>query len=65
MALPTMMNAVVFEGPGKVSVQQRPVPKSRCSTRFAAQILILMHCRTVQDDQDIIVKVHSTALCGS
>ncbi|KAI4603577.1 hypothetical protein KJ359_003393 [Pestalotiopsis sp. 9143b] len=46
MALPTMMNAVVFEGPGKVSVQQRPVPK-------------------IQDDQDIIVKVHSTALCGS
>ncbi|KAK9419214.1 putative Alcohol dehydrogenase GroES-like domain-containing protein [Seiridium unicorne] len=46
MTLPTTMNAVVFDGPGKVSLQQRPVPK-------------------IQDDSDIIVKVHSTALCGS
>lgn len=29
MALPTTMNAVVFEGPYKVSVQRRPVPKSK------------------------------------
>ncbi|KAI0014144.1 GroES-like protein [Xylariaceae sp. FL0662B] len=27
MALPTTMNAVVFDGPYKVSLQQRPVPK--------------------------------------
>ncbi|KAI1842312.1 hypothetical protein JX266_011480 [Neoarthrinium moseri] len=40
------MNAVVFDGPGKVSLQQIPVPK-------------------IQDDRDIIVKVQSTALCGS
>ncbi|KAH8653479.1 alcohol dehydrogenase GroES-like domain-containing protein [Xylariales sp. PMI_506] len=46
MALPETMKAVVFDGPGKVSVQQRPVPK-------------------IQDDHDIIVKVLSTALCGS
>ncbi|KAI0127734.1 chaperonin 10-like protein [Xylariales sp. AK1849] len=46
MALPAMMNAVIFDGPGKVSLQQRPVPK-------------------IQDDRDIIVKVISTALCGS
>ncbi|KAH6661137.1 alcohol dehydrogenase GroES-like domain-containing protein [Truncatella angustata] len=46
MALPATMNAVIFDGPGKVSLQQRPVPR-------------------IQDDQDIIVKVHSTALCGS
>jgi hypothetical protein len=30
MALPTTMNAVIFDGPGKVSLQQRPVPKSMC-----------------------------------
>ncbi|OTA60340.1 hypothetical protein K449DRAFT_383793 [Hypoxylon sp. EC38] len=29
--LPATMNAVVFEGPYKVSLQQRPVPKSKLS----------------------------------
>lgn len=28
MELPLTMNAVVFDGPYKVSLQQRPVPKS-------------------------------------
>jgi hypothetical protein len=28
MSLPATMKAVVFDGPYKVSVQQRPVPKS-------------------------------------
>ncbi|KAH8669163.1 chaperonin 10-like protein [Xylariales sp. PMI_506] len=44
--LPTVMKAVVFEGPRKVSVQDRPVPQ-------------------LQHEQDIIVKVQMTALCGS
>ncbi|KAI3336778.1 GroES-like protein [Xylariaceae sp. AK1471] len=46
MKLPTTMNAVVFDGPYKVSLQQRPVPK-------------------IQEDSDIIVKVHVAGLCGS
>ncbi|CAJ2506901.1 Uu.00g080870.m01.CDS01 [Anthostomella pinea] len=46
MELPTTMNAVVFDGPHKVSLQQRPVPK-------------------IQQDGDIIVKVHASGLCGS
>ena len=29
MALPSTMNAVVFDGPYKVSLQQRPVPRSK------------------------------------
>ncbi|KAH8763797.1 chaperonin 10-like protein [Diaporthe sp. PMI_573] len=40
------MKAVVFDGPYKVSIQDRPVPQ-------------------IQDDQDIIVKIEATALCGS
>ncbi|ELQ44209.1 S-(hydroxymethyl)glutathione dehydrogenase [Pyricularia oryzae Y34] len=40
------MKAVVFEGPYKISVQDRPVPQ-------------------LQDDKDIIVKVHASGLCGS
>ncbi|RYP79098.1 hypothetical protein DL771_000076 [Monosporascus sp. 5C6A] len=46
MALPSTMKAVVFDGPRKVSLQQRPVPK-------------------IQHDGDIIVRVQTTALCGS
>ncbi|KAK0623363.1 chaperonin 10-like protein [Immersiella caudata] len=44
--MPKTMKAVVFEGPYKVSVQDRPVPH-------------------VQDPKDVIVKVETTALCGS
>ncbi|KAH9900539.1 GroES-like protein [Xylariomycetidae sp. FL2044] len=46
MTLPLTMNAVVFEGPYKVSLQQRPVPQ-------------------IREETDIIVKVQTTALCGS
>ncbi|KAK0753487.1 chaperonin 10-like protein [Schizothecium vesticola] len=46
MASPTTMKAVVFDGPHKVSVQDRPIPK-------------------LQDPTDVIVKVNTTALCGS
>ncbi|KAK7937917.1 dehydrogenase-like protein [Apiospora aurea] len=45
-SLPATMKAVVFDGPHKVSVQERPVP-------------------AIKDERDIIVKVQSTALCGS
>ncbi|KAK8117643.1 uncharacterized protein PG998_005924 [Apiospora kogelbergensis] len=45
-SLPATMKAVVFDGPHKVSLQERPVP-------------------AIQDARDIIVKVQSTALCGS
>ncbi|KAJ5684313.1 uncharacterized protein N7477_000658 [Penicillium maclennaniae] len=41
-----MMQAVVFKGPFKVAVEQRPIP-------------------TVQDPEDVVVKVAYTALCGS
>ncbi|KAH6624775.1 dehydrogenase-like protein [Chaetomium sp. MPI-SDFR-AT-0129] len=44
--LPALMKAVVFHGPKKVAVEDRPVPK-------------------LQGPGDIIVKVQSTALCGS
>ncbi|KAL2124398.1 hypothetical protein VTJ04DRAFT_763 [Mycothermus thermophilus] len=44
--LPATMKAVVFHGPKKAVVEDRPVPK-------------------IQDPTDIIVKVQSTALCGS
>ncbi|EFX00301.1 alcohol dehydrogenase [Grosmannia clavigera kw1407] len=40
------MKAVVFDGPHKISVQDRPVPQ-------------------LQADNDVIVKVQATALCGS
>lgn len=40
------MKAVVFDGPYKVSIQDRPIPQ-------------------LQDDNDIIVKVSASALCGS
>ncbi|KAL2271565.1 hypothetical protein VTJ83DRAFT_936 [Remersonia thermophila] len=40
------MKAVVFHGPKKIAVEDRPVPQ-------------------LQDPTDIIVKVQSTALCGS
>ncbi|KAH7313254.1 chaperonin 10-like protein [Stachybotrys elegans] len=46
MSLPATMKAVVFEGPYKVSVQERPVPR-------------------VQENQDVVVQVQATALCGS
>ncbi|VUC21378.1 unnamed protein product [Clonostachys rosea] len=46
MSSQTVMKAVVFEGPYKVSIQDRPVPQ-------------------LQDDNDIIVKVSASALCGS
>ncbi|KAK7960847.1 dehydrogenase-like protein [Apiospora saccharicola] len=46
VSLPATMKAVVFDGPHKVSVQERPVP-------------------AIKDERDIIVKVQSTALCGS
>ncbi|KAK4456105.1 chaperonin 10-like protein [Podospora aff. communis PSN243] len=46
MATPKTMKAVVFEGPYKVSVQERPVPQ-------------------LQHPKDAIVKVETTALCGS
>lgn len=48
MSTPTdkTMKAVVFDGPGKVSVQDRPVPQ-------------------LKSPKDVIVKVHTTALCGS
>ena len=39
------MKAVVFKGPHKVEIEDRPIPQ-------------------IQDDQDIIVKVEYTALCG-
>ena len=39
------MRAVIFRGPYKIAVEERPVP-------------------TIQDPQDIIVKVDYTALCG-
>ncbi|CAG9940554.1 unnamed protein product [Clonostachys rosea f. rosea IK726] len=42
----TVMKAVVFDGPYKVSIQDRPIPQ-------------------LQDDNDIIVKVSASALCGS
>ncbi|UPK97282.1 hypothetical protein LCI18_008217 [Fusarium solani-melongenae] len=40
------MKAVVFDGPFKVSLQDRPVPQ-------------------LEHDQDVIIKVGATALCGS
>ncbi|KAK0646468.1 alcohol dehydrogenase GroES-like domain-containing protein [Cercophora newfieldiana] len=46
MATQKTMKAVVFNGPGKVSVQDRPVPQ-------------------LQQPKDAIVKVETTALCGS
>ena len=46
MATPKTMKAVVFDGPGRVSVQERPVPQ-------------------LQSPKDVIVKVETTALCGS
>ncbi|KAK0711291.1 alcohol dehydrogenase [Lasiosphaeris hirsuta] len=46
MAAPRTMKAVVFDGPRKVSVQDRPIP-------------------TLKHAQDIIVRVQTTALCGS
>ncbi|CAG9996022.1 unnamed protein product [Clonostachys byssicola] len=46
MSSQTVMKAVVFDGPYKVSIQDRPVPQ-------------------LQDDNDIIVKVSASALCGS
>ncbi|CAH0018068.1 unnamed protein product [Clonostachys rhizophaga] len=46
MSSQTVMKAVVFDGPYKVSIQDRPIP----------QLL---------DDNDIIVKVSASALCGS
>ncbi|KAI6376521.1 hypothetical protein MCOR25_002735 [Pyricularia grisea] len=46
MAAPKTMKAVVFDGPYKISVQDRPVPQ-------------------LQNDKDIIVKVHASGLCGS
>ncbi|KAK7990944.1 alcohol dehydrogenase [Apiospora arundinis] len=45
-SLPAAMKAVVFDGPHKVSLQERPVP-------------------AIKEAKDIVVKVHSTALCGS
>ncbi|CAI6096564.1 unnamed protein product [Clonostachys chloroleuca] len=44
MSSQTVMKAVVFDGPYKVSIQDRPIP---------------------QYDNDIIVKVSASALCGS
>ncbi|KAK7209432.1 hypothetical protein V2G26_016610 [Clonostachys chloroleuca] len=46
MSSQTVMKAVVFDGPYKVSIQDRPIPQ-------------------LQDDNDIIVKVSASALCGS
>ncbi|KAH8157395.1 hypothetical protein CIB48_g10854 [Xylaria polymorpha] len=55
MELPdtSTMNAVVFDRPYKVSLQQRPVPKSHADVKV------------VQNDDDIIVKVLAAGLCGS
>ncbi len=39
------MKAVVFKGPLKVEIEERPVP-------------------TIQDAQDMILKVEYSALCG-
>jgi D-arabinose 1-dehydrogenase-like Zn-dependent alcohol dehydrogenase len=39
------MKAVIFKGPLKVEIEDRPVP-------------------TIQDPQDIILKVEYSALCG-
>ncbi|KAK5629727.1 hypothetical protein RRF57_005442 [Xylaria bambusicola] len=52
MELPDTMNAVVFDGPYKVSLQQRPVPKSkraysslRCS--ISSHVPCLLTCHVV------------------
>jgi len=103
MASPTTMKAVVFDGPHKVSVQDRPIPKRETShplptspepnpmsstplppprqetaaSRPLSTTLIPTQktCAdaktvgitptTVQDPTDVIVKVNTTALCGS
>lgn len=64
MANAKTMKAVVFEGPYKVSVQNRPIPT--CSLH---QVIFIddhtgLHI-LVQDATDIIIKVQATALCGS
>lgn len=64
MALPATMKAVIFDGPYKISVQDRPVPASTLSVRQLAHTGRANIC-TVQDAKDIVVKVKATALCGS
>jgi hypothetical protein len=45
IAMSKTMKAVVFKGPLKVEIEDRPVP-------------------TIQDPQDIVLKVEYSALCG-
>lgn len=66
MALPQTMKAVVFDGPRSVSVQDRPVPQSTPLPFTNVKIVVnMLKLEPVQDDEDIIVKVSATALCGS
>lgn len=68
------MKAVVFDGPHKVSIQDRPVPKCKSTSGYGPSpcfrpsgpgLLVLTGPWKVQHGEDIIVKVQATALCGS
>lgn len=63
--LPATMKAVVFHGPKHIAVEERPVPKRKPPSRMPHISDTALTQTAVQDPKDIIVKVHSTALCGS
>ncbi|TPX12122.1 uncharacterized protein E0L32_007237 [Thyridium curvatum] len=58
MATQKTMKAVVFGGVRKVSVEDRPVPQRESPPSSPSSV-------HVQDEKDVILKVHATALCGS
>ena len=68
MALPSTMNAVVFDGPYKISLQKRPIPQSKPAdalTTDTPNTSRLTRDVTVRDGSDIIVKVNRTAVSNS
>lgn len=56
------MKAVVFKGPGKVAVEDRPVPKIKDQTDVIVKVdkvFMLLRCITVTT-----TNILQTALCG-
>jgi len=56
------MKAVVFKGPGKVAVEDRPVPKIKDQTDVIVKVdkvFMLLRCITVAT-----TNILQTALCG-
>lgn len=69
MALPSTMNAVVFDGPYKISLQKRPVPQSKLADARTTDTRMPTSKLTtnvpVQDGRDVVVKVNRTAVSNS